>query len=458
MRTTLVMEEPISSTCLAQIYARNTSCVDSLSSSLQAQEARSPKGWLDQALDTSRQALLDAGSDPSGPPLSLEDKNAVTTVGAGVGVGIGVPLLALVVLLAFKRSCVPPPLSRQLLNWKQWLNRDKSAKLQICPTATGSATDGYQETKLTVEERDPACGLHPAGQPMTVSWRQEHPLHGSQRQESAHSAPALDLALVAVQSSSSISASAAGLGRHVASEGATSVNPSFYTQGATAKMFKLSIQESDSRTGFTDDLQQPYLLHGPLCGSNFGQGLLTAAQEPQPDSSPALLAGGDEPRCQASSTDDRPSSSQARELAEHIRQVHSFAVPAALTELVTDALPIRASINLAVNVERDVKMGPFLGSGMAGNVYQATCQGQQIAIKMFLPGADLRSFSQEISILGRTAHPNIVRLLGACFHARQVSLLEELCHGSLEELMHPPQRQQQQQQLAPAFSNAQGST
>ncbi|GFH21727.1 hypothetical protein HaLaN_19087, partial [Haematococcus lacustris] len=66
------------------------------------------------------------------------------------------------------------------------------------------------------------------------------------------------------------------------------------------------------------------------------------------------------------------------ELAEHIRQVHSFAVPAALTELVTDALPIRASINLAVNVERDVKIGPFLGSGMAGNVYQATYQGQQV--------------------------------------------------------------------------------
>ncbi|KAJ9524332.1 hypothetical protein QJQ45_008586 [Haematococcus lacustris] len=295
MRTTLVMEEPISSTCLAQIYARNTSCVDSLSSSLQAQEARSPKGWLDQALDTSRQALLDAGSDPSGPPPSSEDKNAVTAVGAGVGVGIGVPLLALVVLLAFRESCLPPPLSRQLLNWKQWLNRDKSAKLQICPTGTGSATDGYQETKLTVQERDPACGLHPAGQSMAASWREEHPLHGSQRQDSAHTAPALALSLDAVQSSSPINASAAGLGRQAASEGATSVSPSFYAQGATAKMFKLSIQESDSRTGFTDDLQQPYLLHGPLCGSNFGQGLLTTAQEPQPDSSPALLAGGDEP-------------------------------------------------------------------------------------------------------------------------------------------------------------------
>ncbi|KAJ9524154.1 hypothetical protein QJQ45_004878 [Haematococcus lacustris] len=116
-----------------------------------------------------------------------------------------------------------------------------------------------------------------------------------------------------------------------------------------------------------------------------------------------------------------------------------FAMPAALTDLITDEQPIDASINLAVDVERDVRIGPFLGSGMAGNVYQATYQGQQIAIKMFVAGADLRSFSQEISILGRTAHPNIVRLLGACFSVDQVALLEELCHGSLDELMYPSQ-------------------
>ncbi|GFH11650.1 hypothetical protein HaLaN_07183, partial [Haematococcus lacustris] len=56
-------------------------------------------------------ALLDAGSDPSGPPPSSEGTNVVTAVGAGVGVGIGAPLLASVVLSAFRRSCVTPQLS-----------------------------------------------------------------------------------------------------------------------------------------------------------------------------------------------------------------------------------------------------------------------------------------------------------------------------------------------------------
>jgi hypothetical protein len=59
----------------------------------------------------------------------------------------------------------------------------------------------------------------------------------------------------------------------------------------------------------------------------------------------------------------------------------------------------------------------------------------QVAIKVLSSGADLANFAHEISILGRTHHPNVVSLLGASLSLPNVALIEELCDGSLERCM-----------------------
>ena len=57
----------------------------------------------------------------------------------------------------------------------------------------------------------------------------------------------------------------------------------------------------------------------------------------------------------------------------------------------------------------------------------------QVALKLFPAGTELRSFAHEINILCRTQHPNVVCMLGACIKVPRMCLVEELCHGSLEQ-------------------------
>lgn len=87
-----------------------------------------------------------------------------------------------------------------------------------------------------------------------------------------------------------------------------------------------------------------------------------------------------------------------------------------------------------VQLGRDVILGRKLGSGAMGTVYEATFKDTPVAVKLLSPGADLKSFEHELGILGRTRHPNVIRLLAANLtSSSQPLLVEELAHGSLEE-------------------------
>ncbi|KAG2423593.1 hypothetical protein HXX76_015231 [Chlamydomonas incerta] len=65
-----------------------------------------------------------------------------------------------------------------------------------------------------------------------------------------------------------------------------------------------------------------------------------------------------------------------------------------------------------------------------------------VAVKMLLAGtagntaALTSAMQQEVSVLGRCSHPNVVRLIAACLDPHQPCLVMELCETSLEAAIH----------------------
>ncbi|GIL66785.1 hypothetical protein Vafri_20296 [Volvox africanus] len=89
------------------------------------------------------------------------------------------------------------------------------------------------------------------------------------------------------------------------------------------------------------------------------------------------------------------------------------------------------------------------GRGAFGRVVEGLYRGQRVAVKLLLSEGEggatpeevfTKSFAQEVQILGRCRHPNVVRLLAACVDGPRRCLVMELMETSLERLIHcgPP--------------------
>ncbi|GIL46605.1 hypothetical protein Vafri_3561 [Volvox africanus] len=84
------------------------------------------------------------------------------------------------------------------------------------------------------------------------------------------------------------------------------------------------------------------------------------------------------------------------------------------------------------------------GKGSFGRVVEGMYQGQKVAVKLMNEGLApvsisnerlLRSFTQEVEVLARCCHPNVVRLLAACVTPPSLCLVMELMDTSLEQLI-----------------------
>ncbi len=80
-------------------------------------------------------------------------------------------------------------------------------------------------------------------------------------------------------------------------------------------------------------------------------------------------------------------------------------------------------------------IGPKIGSGGYGEVFVGKLRGQLVAIKHLQPVDGvyspelLRSFRDEMLLMSRLSHPNIVRFIGACIHPPNLCILSEYVHG-----------------------------
>ncbi|KAG2498471.1 hypothetical protein HYH03_003724 [Edaphochlamys debaryana] len=119
--------------------------------------------------------------------------------------------------------------------------------------------------------------------------------------------------------------------------------------------------------------------------------------------------------------------------------------------VVTSLTPPRADLALGEAAANEVQLLPtVLGRGAFGRVYEGlwTSTGERVAVKVmrdvFEDGAPVdhlrASFAQEVEVLGRCCHPNVVRLLAACVQPPRMLLVMELMETSLERVVYctPP--------------------
>ncbi|KAJ4729658.1 putative Protein kinase [Melia azedarach] len=89
----------------------------------------------------------------------------------------------------------------------------------------------------------------------------------------------------------------------------------------------------------------------------------------------------------------------------------------------------------------EVTVGTRVGIGFFGEVFRGIWNGTDVAIKVFLEQdltvENMEDFCNEISILSRLRHPNVILFLGACTRPPRLSMVTEYMEmGSLYYLIH----------------------
>ncbi|GAB2274721.1 hypothetical protein Dimus_009493 [Dionaea muscipula] len=94
------------------------------------------------------------------------------------------------------------------------------------------------------------------------------------------------------------------------------------------------------------------------------------------------------------------------------------------------------------NIEfSELTVGTRVGIGFFGEVFRGIWNGTDVAIKVFLEQdltpENMEDFCNEISILSRLRHPNVILFLGACTKPPRLSMITEYMEmGSLYYLIH----------------------
>ncbi|XWS29146.1 hypothetical protein CRYUN_Cryun24cG0003300 [Craigia yunnanensis] len=90
---------------------------------------------------------------------------------------------------------------------------------------------------------------------------------------------------------------------------------------------------------------------------------------------------------------------------------------------------------------RQLKIENKIASGSYGDLYRGTYCSQEVAIKVLKPerviGEMLREFSQEVYIMRKIRHKNVVQFIGACTRAPNLCIVTEfMARGSLYDYLH----------------------
>ncbi|KAF3440364.1 hypothetical protein FNV43_RR18648 [Rhamnella rubrinervis] len=90
---------------------------------------------------------------------------------------------------------------------------------------------------------------------------------------------------------------------------------------------------------------------------------------------------------------------------------------------------------------RQLKVENKVGSGSYGDLYKGSYCSQEVAIKVLKPervnAEMLREFSQEVYIMRKIRHKNVVQFLGACTQPPNLCIVTEfMSRGSLHDFLH----------------------
>ncbi|KAF9610399.1 hypothetical protein IFM89_022310 [Coptis chinensis] len=89
---------------------------------------------------------------------------------------------------------------------------------------------------------------------------------------------------------------------------------------------------------------------------------------------------------------------------------------------------------------RLVKIGEKIASGSCGNLHQGVYHGEDVAVKILKSEhlkAHVEEFTQEVMILGKVQHRNVVRFIGACTKLPDLCIITELMPGgSVYDYLH----------------------
>lgn len=100
-----------------------------------------------------------------------------------------------------------------------------------------------------------------------------------------------------------------------------------------------------------------------------------------------------------------------------------------------DTIPDWADIDF-----KEIELGDRIGGGGVGVVYQGWWRGQSVALKTLFDArisADLKQeYMDELLVMSRVNHSNIVKFLGACMKPPNLCFIMELCDTSLFNILH----------------------
>ncbi|KAJ8764236.1 hypothetical protein K2173_005976 [Erythroxylum novogranatense] len=88
-----------------------------------------------------------------------------------------------------------------------------------------------------------------------------------------------------------------------------------------------------------------------------------------------------------------------------------------------------------------LEIGNKVASGSYGDLYKGTYCSQEVAVKVFKPervsAEMLREFSQEVYIMRKIRHKNVVQFIGACTRPPHLCIVTEfMAKGSIYEFLH----------------------
>ncbi|WIA30082.1 hypothetical protein OEZ86_000177 [Tetradesmus obliquus] len=119
--------------------------------------------------------------------------------------------------------------------------------------------------------------------------------------------------------------------------------------------------------------------------------------------------------------------------------------PEVLAQIVLPSDKPMAGVDMAIDANRDLAFpsNSFLGQGAFGQVHRALYRGRNpVAVKMLtdpdLRSADpetLRSFKEELSIMAKLEHANIVKCFGGNLEGSNPFIVTELCMCSLDKMI-----------------------